>query len=216
MTFTVVYDATRVKAIPLNPPHDVTMAGYATGTGDVPWDSQLWARWPNAIRIDQSPVNTIPDELCDVLDVENAAATLVDIVPWVTAAIMNFRDAARPGQRYPAIYASASKMPQVTDTLTKANFKNTVALWVADWSYTAEQAVNLLLNTSGQFPVVGVQFTNTPSFDVSLFNTAWINNVSKKSVIIPPGLDKRGILVYSSGAALISKPVTSADGKTWE
>ncbi len=113
MTATVpVYDAVRVNIAQLPPGY---AAGYSTGTGIVPWTAADWAAHPGAVRIDQDPAAS--DPTADILDVEAGAATFADCPGWYKRALADYRSAARPGQRAPAIYASLSNLPAVANAL---------------------------------------------------------------------------------------------------
>lgn len=155
------------------------LAGYVTGSPDIMWTAADWAAHPGAVRIDQSPVNTALDESADVLDVEKGAATFADCAPWAKAALANFACAARQGQRRPAIYMSASNVTNVANALVAGGVTSGVGLWVADWNLTQAQAVQDVLTASGPFPVVAVQFTDSPGFyDVDVFSGAWLADQS--------------------------------------
>ena len=189
MELITVYDATSVNLGKLTLPAGVKMAGYGTGSGGVPWTGAQWRQHPDAIRIDQSPVNTPADETMDVLDIENSAATLADLPQWVHAAWGNYHAAARPGQRTPAIYMSRSMVTPVANTLVKAGIKSGVNLWLAAPMDTAA-AAQLVTSAGGPYPVVGVQYAFLPDHDVSVFSADWFNSVSGKTPAPPltPGM----------------------------
>lgn len=158
------------------------VAGYVTGSGGVPWSAEQWAAHPNAIRIDQSPVNTSADETADVLDFEQGAATLADIAPWALAARAAYARVARPGQRHPAVYASASSLTAVCDTLAAVRVTG-VGLWVADWTGNRDAAVAMLQASSGPYPVIGVQWTDAGEYDRDVFLESWL---TARSAVKPP------------------------------
>src|SRR5947207_13081439 len=123
-----VCDATRANIASL--PKGMA-AGYATGSGSVPWGAADWKAHPGAVRIDQAPANTAANELCDILDIERGAATLADCAPWVKAAAANWAAARRPGQRRPAIYMSLSEVTPVVNALIGGGVHSGAGLWVA-------------------------------------------------------------------------------------
>jgi len=170
-----VYDATHAGIASLPPGQH---AGYATGTGTVPWTAADWAAHPGAVRIDQSPVNTALDELCDVLDMERGAATIADCAPWAEGAAANFAAARRPGQRHPAIYMSLSNVTPVVNALVTAGITSGPGLWIANWNLTEPEARALVAFAAGPFPVIGVQYGTRGDYDVSVFSAAWLAAVS--------------------------------------
>lgn len=150
------------------------VAGYATGTGPVPWTSADWEAHPDAIRIDQSPQNTVMDETADVLDYEQGAATLADVAPWALAAKAAWAAGTRPGQRHPAVYASRSSLTAVCNALAAARVTG-VGLWVADWTGDRAAAVAMLEASSGPYPVIGVQYANAGEYDKDVFLESWVS-----------------------------------------
>lgn len=185
MNLTTVYDCMGSNLGKFPVPHGVLLAGYVTGNGGVPWTPQQFAAHPDAIRIDQSPQNTPADELCDVLDVEQQAATLADVPAWYEAALTNWQTARRPGQRKPAIYMSHSTITPVVNTLIKAGITAGPYIWLAE-PMTAAMARAELQKAGGPFPIIGVQYLFMDDHDVSIFSTAYLNNVSGKTPLPMP------------------------------
>ena len=179
-----VCDATRANIGHL--PHGQA-AGYATGSGDVPWTAADWAAHPGAVRIDQAPVNTPLNELCDVLDVERGAATLADCAPWCEAATANVAAGKRPGQRHPAIYMSLSMVTPVVNALIAGGITEGPGLWIAHWGITEAEARTVVQIAGGPFPVIGVQYRNAGLYDVSVFSRPWLAAVSGDPVVRPAG-----------------------------
>ncbi len=179
-----VCDATRANIGHL--PHGQA-AGYATGSGDVPWTAADWAAHPGAVRIDQAPVNTPLNELCDVLDVERGAATLADCAPWCEAATANVAAGKRPGQRHPAIYMSLSMVTPVVNALIAGGISEGPGLWIAHWGITAGEARTVVQIAGGPFPVIGVQYRNAGLYDVSVFSRPWLDAVSGDPAVRPAG-----------------------------
>jgi lysozyme family protein len=184
VSITVVYDATHDNIGSL--PRGAQVAGYTTGTGThIRWTAADWAAHPGAVRIDQDPAAT--DHTADILDVESGAATLSDVVPWFKAALANYRNAARPGQRWPAIYASQSAITSVANALVAGGVTEAgPGLWVANWNLSQAAAVAEVLAASGPYPIVGVQFRDPGPYDVSVFSADWLNAVSGPPSPPPP------------------------------
>jgi hypothetical protein len=159
-------------------PTATQVAGYVTGSGDVPWTPAQFSRFPGAIRIDQSPVNAATNETADVLDIERGAATVENLPEWVHAAWHSYQAGLRPGQRTPTVYQSLSNVTATVNALLAAGITNGVNLWVAG-SMQQLQAADMLAAASGPFPIVAVQYAFQSLFDVSLCSAAWLSNVSK-------------------------------------
>jgi hypothetical protein len=138
-----------VHTIPAGIPQ---LAGYTTGSAWVPWTAQQWETHPNALHICQDSGAT--DHVADILDVESGAATLEDCAPWSKAALASFHSAARPGQRSPAIYCSASNVTPVVNALIAGEVKSGIGLFVADWNGRAN-AVEMLDKYGGPSPSSG-------------------------------------------------------------
>ncbi len=115
----------------------------------------------------------------DVLDVEAFAATYADCAPWARNAQAAWAKAARPGQRHPAIYASANAVPAVVAALQHGGVTSGVSLWVANWNLTEPQAIADVLAAAGPFPLVGVQWRSLQFYDLSVMASSWLDAVSK-------------------------------------
>lgn len=178
------YDTTgaNVPHLP-HPDHPFIVAGYATGSGGVPWSEADWAAWPGAVRIAQDPRLPVDEAVrADVLDYENGAATLADLAPWAKNALAAYHSGARPGQRTPAIYASASNLTPVCNALVAGGVVGGVGLAVAHWGIGEAEAVSMVANASGPYPVVWVQYANGPDYDTGVFSVPWLQNVSRAPV----------------------------------
>ena len=160
-------------------PAGAQLAGYSTGSGGIPWTAAQWAAHPGTVRIDQDAAAS--DPTADVLDVEGGAATFADCPGWVRRAQKDFASAARPGQRWPAIYASASNITPVVNALTAGGVTSGAGLWVADWSFTKAEAFAEVLNAAGPFPIVAVQWSSGQFYDTDVFSGRWLANVSATS-----------------------------------
>jgi len=197
MTLVTVYDATHDNIGHMPPGQH---AGYTTGTPDIRWTAEDWAAHPVAVRIDQDPAAS--DKTADVLDVERGAATVADVVPWVQAAHANRAKGARPGQRWPAIYASQAALTPIANALKAAGITG-VFFWVADWNLDAQQAGAEVAAAGGPWPVVGVQYRNAGLYDVSLFSSAWLTDVTPHPAPVPaPAPAPAPVTVAQAEAAL--------------
>jgi len=151
-------------------------AGYSTGTGIVPWTPADWAAHPGAVRICQDPGAT--DTTADILDVEQGAAHPADVARWSEAAAANYASGKRPGQRHPAIYMSLSAVTTVVNALIAGGITQGPGLWIANWGLTEAEAAALVQFAGGPFPVIGVQYRNAGTYDVSVFSADWLAAVS--------------------------------------
>lgn len=165
-------------------PRGAQLGGYTTGTPDIRWTSKDWASRPGAVRIDQDFAASDPS--ADVLDVENGAATFGDCPVWAMRALTDFNTAARPGQRSPAIYASQSSLTGVCDALIRGGVRGGVGLWVANWNLSQSQAIALIQNAAGPFPIVAVQYGDGTWGDFDVFSAAWLTRVSGKALAVNP------------------------------
>ena len=185
MDLTTVIDCTGANLAAVNPPPGAFMAGYITGSAGVPWTDAQFMAHPGAIRIDQSPIDTPADETADMIDVEPLAASVADVPIWVHGAWTSYRAGRRPGQRTPTVYVEQSELTPVANALNAAGITNGVNLFLTE-PMPEHAAMDLLNNTGGPFPFVGVQYAFQGLFDVSLVSTAWLDNVSKAPVISTP------------------------------
>ena len=171
VTPVLVFDATHDNIGAL--PKGAQVAGYTTGTGThIRWTDADFAAHPGAVRIDQDPAAS--DPTADVLDIEAGAATPASAPGWVKRALASRTSQARPGQRSPAVYMSQSGVTEVVNALVAGGISSGVGLWIANFSLTQAQATQMVLSASGPFPVIAVQFRNTPAFDVSVFSSDWL------------------------------------------
>jgi hypothetical protein len=174
MSVVIGHDAIHLNVSRL--PHGQT-AGYTTGSSDIKWTSSDWAAHPQGVRICQ---DSGTDHTADVLDVETGAATNTNATHWHSSAVAAFNAATRPGQRYPAIYTSASNVTPLVNALIAAGIKSGVGLWVANWNLSDAEAVAEVQNAAGPFPIIGVQFQSGQYYDTSVFSSTWLEHVSVK------------------------------------
>jgi hypothetical protein len=160
---------------------------YVTGQGDVPATPAELAAYPDALRIAQWPVLGVDEAAhADILDFEDQAATAADIAPWAVNAAQQYADAVRPGQRFPAVYASLSRMDEATSALAAGGAPSATGLVVADWTGNRGQAISMLGTKLGGYFVVGVQYANMGAFDVDVFDAQWVNARSARPAVQPP------------------------------
>lgn len=219
MATQLVYDATHSFTAHL--PSSYLSAGYVTGSSDIIWDERDWAAHPKAIRIDQSPIAGLWDTSADVDDYENGAVGLGQLALRVKGRVEAFKKGVRPGQREPLIYVSYDNVTAVVNALIAGGVES-AGLWVARWGIGYTNALSMVANTSGPFPIKGVQYANGALYDVSVFDTGWINNVATTPAIppktsitaIPPGYWEFPVILIGKG---IDGNVwsTTYNGKEW-
>lgn len=191
MTITMVRDVTHrnINTIPQG-----MLAGlYTTGSSDIKATQQDFAKHPDAVRICQDHGS---DETADILDMETGAANPQDCANWVPKARASFNNATRPGQRWPGIYMSLSRVSDVANALVRAHITN-VPLWIAEWGLGQNIAINKIDTTSGPFPIIAFQIRNDGSSDFDVFSTEWLNRRSAMTPKIvpqmPPGQWKNAV-----------------------
>jgi hypothetical protein len=220
---TVAYDVTSANLA--SAPHGAQLFGYDTGSGGIAWSTAQWAAHPGAGHIDQDPAAR--DATADVLDVENGAVPpgSPEMAAWVKRAKADFAAAVRPGQREPAIYCSESNVTTVVNGLIAGGVTSGVSLWIADWSWTEAQSVQDVINASGPFPIVGVQFADAGAYDCDVFSTTWLDNVSghvtppppppaPSPVSVTPHLEVNASWPVHAGASEYTVTFTSMAGKS--
>lgn len=173
MSIIIMHDAIAANASHL--PSGQT-AGYDTGTPDIKWPASLWQQHPQGVHIDQD-VNA-SDFTSDVLDVERGAATVNEAANWYARALQNFETHVRSGQRMPAIYTSASNITALVNALIASGVKSGPQLWVANWNLNDAISTREVVNASGPFPIIAVQFDNGQFYDTSVVSTTWLNRTS--------------------------------------
>lgn len=167
-------------------PAGVKMALYVTGLGDVPATDAQLAAHPDALHIDQSPVNTPADETADIYDLEDRAGTLESLPAWVHAAWDSYTNGRRPGQRKPTVYCSRSNVTPVVNQLLANGITHGVNLFIAAEANATDAAAEVS-NASGPFPVVGRQYLFLPDHDVSVVSGQWWRDIAHPAPKTPPG-----------------------------
>lgn len=172
-------------------PHDgVLRALYVTGSPQIQATPADLAANPGCLEIDQSPVDTALDEKADALDFENGAAGPNAVAPWAKAAMANFKNGARPGQRSPVIYMSRNNVHTVVNALIAGGVTSGIGLWIADWQFDAALAQFECANGDiGPFPIKGIQYSDQGgggAYDLNFFNEAWTKTRSGHTPPPPP------------------------------
>jgi hypothetical protein len=166
------------------------MAGYVTGSGDVPWTQAQINAHPGLIRIDQTPTPTGWDKTADVDDYENGTVLLSELAPRAKERKASFAAATRPGQREPMVYAAASDITTVVNALIAGGVTSGVFLWVASWGVGQATAITAVQDAAGPFPIAGWQFADASMlpgpYDLSVFSSAWLAKVSRSGPPPPP------------------------------
>lgn len=179
-------------------------AGYTTGSSIIKWTDAQWQADPGAIRIDQDPGAT--DHTADVLDVESGAATIADISPWLKDAYSAFESAARPGQRMPLVYVSGSNLAAAGAAIVASGVPG-AHIWLADPDITlAEAEAKIGSTVTGAVKIQGVQYAWEQTYDVDVFNSAWLSGQS--------GVAGDTVAEGNSGPAVLAlQKALAADGQ---
>lgn len=191
----VVCDATHanIAALPKG-----LRAGYVTGSPDIQWTQADWDANPGALRYDQSSLKTVWDATADIDDFERGAVGLSELATRAKLRIHAFDNAVRPGQRTPCVYMSASNVSSVVNALIAGGVKSGVGLAVANWNLTEAEAIMQVVTAAGPFPIHMVQFHNAGTYDMSVVDMTWFNNVSKVHVPTPPQTEFKGTMTFDA------------------
>lgn len=168
-------------------PNPLAVAFYSTGKDGVPATSEMWNKFPDALRITQTGSIDTEDETADYIDVEPYAATPEIAAEWCIDALNAWHAVTRPGQRTPCCYGSQSTLTSIANALVAAKLDNgSVGLIVANWNLTSQQANTDVLDADGPFPIHGVQFKSAANYDFDVWSEDWYNNGSHKVTDPPP------------------------------
>ncbi len=135
-------DATHasVSNIPADTPK---VAGYTTGTADIAWTPEDWARFPDAghVRIDQG-LGTFEPLSCDVFDIEAKAIT-------PDQAVQGIRIRIAAGLTWTTIYAGRSSLLEFRYALADTSgpdgwYYGHVDAWLGDWNLPRAEAAALI------------------------------------------------------------------------
>lgn len=197
------------------------VAGYVTGTGDVPWSASDWSRFPRAghVRIDQTPgLAVYAAGGADVADVEAHAGTVAAAVPATKERISH--------GHLGCVYGTESTLTSAAGELRAAGVDlGHVYCWVANWNLSETQASAMLGKPFAGMRVAAVQWaspasnprTVVPGGSVTLAVAQVDLSVSVGSWFPPPGAGttprKYAGIVVDSG--LNAHHVTSTDRRTW-
>jgi peptidoglycan hydrolase-like protein with peptidoglycan-binding domain len=166
------------------------VASYVTGSEGVPASAAQLASRPGIMTIAQSPVLSTDETVHpDFIDYENGAVTMADLVPAVKVEQAAFRAAARPGQRWPGVYCSASNVTPVVNQLIAGGVTR-CPLGVADYSVDEAYAESRVAGASGPFPVVWYQYDDNGgggTYDRGKASLAWLNTVAGGHPVISDG-----------------------------
>jgi hypothetical protein len=176
------WDATGANLHLVPPGEGKWGGGYLTGLDGVAWSAAQMAEFPDAVMYDQAPKNTPFNTTCDAFDMETNAVTIADLVPGLNAARANYNAGVRPGQRWPAVYASWDSKTQVVNDLINGGI-TACPLILADYDFTLDNAINQVSEATGPFPVIGFQYSNKGgggAYDLTVFSLSWLNARSKK------------------------------------
>ena len=159
-------------------------AGYSTGSPDIRWTPENWAAHPGALRIVQD--DGLTDATADYADVERFAGTNAQAPGWYRRALISWRAATRPGQRWPGFYTSLSNVTPLVNALIAGRVTSGPKLIIARWDLgsTIEDILRIA-DAAGPFPVVGMQIINAGPYDLDLFSALWLGTVSRLPVPVP-------------------------------
>lgn len=208
MSIILVLDATHqnIGAIPMG-----TLAAlYTTGSPDIKATSLDFQNHPNAIHICQDFGS---DDTADILDMENGAATPDDVANWLPKARASFNSVKRPGQRWPGVYLSRSRVTEQANVFVTKRLTN-VPLWIAQWGEPQMSAIAEIVAAAGPWPIVGLQIRNQGVDDFSVFSSDWINRRSTVPPVTHPLMQNGTVHSYTTNLdALVN---TSDGGFTWK
>lgn len=183
MTEVIGIDATHANIGQLPP--GLQYAGYSTGSPDIRWTPEDWAAHPGALRICQDAGLT--DPTADYGDVERFAGTNADAPGFYRRALVSYRAATRPGQRWPGFYTSQSNVTPLVNALISGGVTSGPKLIIARWDLLATvEDILRITEAAGPFPIVGMQIINAGAYDVDLFSAAWLDAVSRLPRPVPP------------------------------
>jgi hypothetical protein len=135
------------------------VGGYVTGTPDIKWTAQDWARFPKAgtVRIDQSPgLSAYATNEGSVADIEALAGT---VSSFVTASEARMRLG-----RLLWCYVTESTLNEVAAALKDAGIPlDKCGAWLADWNMSEAEADAALGTSMAGIRLVAVQWASPTS-----------------------------------------------------
>ena len=82
---------------------------------------------------------------------------------------------------------SLSTVTPVVNALVAGGISEGVGLWVAHWGIAPDEAITVVQHAGGPFPIIGIQYRNAGTYDVSVFSRPWLDAVSGDPVVRPAG-----------------------------
>lgn len=170
----------------------IAVMGYDTGTPDIAWTAEDWARFPLAgkVIVDQSPdLAQFAAGKANVADVERGAATVESFI-----AAARQREAMKLDS---TIYISLDPLRDAIGQMIRAGLNTHVRYFVADYGFSMNEAIDYLHT----HPVaVGVQFaspgsnphTILPGSTLTLAQAGADLSVKRASWFPAPGLAATG------------------------
>lgn len=145
-----------VRNIPVGTPR---VAGYVTGTADIKWTPQDWARFPKSGKapIDQSPgLAAYASNEAMIADIEPLAGT-------VPAYVRACQERVRAGHPL-CFYCSQNTVAQVSAALVNAKIPLANCwVWIANWNLSQAGADAMLGTSVAGVKVVAVQWASPTS-----------------------------------------------------
>lgn len=229
-TTCTMIDAMRVNAHNI-PAGTLKVAGYDTGSGDVPWTAATWGMFPHAghVRIDQSPsLSLFAAGDADAADIEYLAGT-VDAFAGIHTDAVKARIAK--GITWSTAYATDSTLAIIKADLDAAGphgwYFGHVDCWLADWALSEAQAAALIGREVHGLTCRAVQWaspssnasTIVPGGTLTLAQAQVDLSVADEAWHPAPGggsAELDGHVTWWEGGSLHNRGVMSADaGKTW-
>jgi hypothetical protein len=135
------------------------VAGYVTGTPNIRWTPQDWARFPKAGKapVDQSPeLSAYASNEAMIADIEPLAGT-------VPAYVKACQERVRTGHPL-CCYCSQNTVAQVSAAVADAKIPlSDCWVWIANWNLSQAEAGALLGTVVAGFKVVAVQWASPTS-----------------------------------------------------
>ncbi len=155
----------------------------ALACGGIPWTAADWelhvTPYP-AVRLVQD--YSANDTTADGADFETGTMPLPMLVRWAKEALVNYKNAVRPGQRSPAIYCQRSNVSVVVNALIAGGITSGIGLGIAQWNNDRAQALHEVANGGGPWPVVFRQYASFNAYDANVVSVPWLTTVSKKPI----------------------------------
>lgn len=148
-------------AVGLQPRSLIAVMGYVTGTPDIKWTDQDWARFPYAgkLRVDQTPqLEEFAALDADVADVEPRAGTLEAFIP----AARTRAHAGHSSTLYISWGNGGSELARARQEVDQAGGVGGVRYFIAEYSWSMQTAI-AFMDDPANSDVVGVQFATPGS-----------------------------------------------------